>query len=75
MTGTGPRRRSRIRDGCATLALCLVVVAAVVWVIVRTVVMWIAGHPGAVAILVAFAIGGGVAGTWIQVRQDRDRGE
>lgn len=72
---TRPRRYGRVRDACGTLALCLVVVAAVVWVVVRTVVMWIAGHPGAVGVVIAFALGGGAAGSWIRARRDRDGGE
>lgn len=51
-----PRRRL---PGCGTALLLLAVVAGGVWVVVRSVTMWITGHPEAVALVVAFAALGG----------------
>jgi len=47
-----------------TLAYCLSVVAAGVWVVVRTVTMWTTGHPAAVGVVVLLACAGGVGG-WL----------
>jgi hypothetical protein len=53
---TTRRRRRRIpRPDCSTILLCLAVLAAGVWVVVRSVVMWITGHPGAVTVLLVLA--------------------
>jgi restriction system protein len=51
-----PRRRL---PGCGTALLLLAVVAGSVWVVVRSVTLWITGHPEAVALVVAFGALGG----------------
>lgn len=44
------------------MLLCLAIVAAAVWVIVRDVTLWITGHPWIFCAVALLAAGGGVAG-------------
>lgn len=57
-------------SGCGTVLLLLTIVAAAVWVVVHTVTMWITGHPGAVAVVLATTAAGGTVGGWIGARND-----
>lgn len=64
MAASPYRSRPRL-PGCGTFLLLLVIVAASVWVVVRTVTMWITGHAGG-------ALGGWV-GARYDARQERRR--
>lgn len=56
-------RRPLIRlPGCGTLLGCLTIVAAAVWVIVRTVTLWVTGHPWLVIAVLAAMAGAGTLG-------------
>lgn len=66
------RTRRRRRGGArGTIALLLVIVAASVWVIVRAVTMWLAGHPEAVAFVVLLMGLGGWGGPKVAERAGR----
>jgi restriction system protein len=66
-----PGRRPRLRDGCGTLLGCLLIAAAAVFVIVRSVTVWISGHPEIVAGLIALMALGGWSGPRVAQRLGR----
>jgi restriction system protein len=64
----------RLRDGCGTLLGCLLIAAAAVVVIVRSVTVWISGHPEIVIGLIALMALGGWSGPRVAQRLGRPGG-